>query len=184
MAGITKAIFATMAALVFALPPACGEAKHQLVHNVTDAFKSLRAFPYALAIYDADLDGDLDCVYAVRTDFSDEPQQATYVLLLNGIGGNQPRNITYHIKPGPAPDVTSFTIDEDYDNVEECHFDYTDYKNCLILEFPFVAGQDCLLWITKEAFVDMPEECMRQYVDTCDDALNSYDEESCAAFIL
>ncbi|XP_054932095.1 uncharacterized protein [Dermacentor andersoni] len=184
MVEIFRAILVTMAASVLALPSARSEAKHQLVHGVTDAFKTLRAFPYVMSIYDADADGDLNCVYAVRTDFSDEPLQATYVLLVNGIGGRQPRNITYHIKPGPSPDVTLFTIDDDYDNVHECHFDYTDYKNCVILEFLFVGGQDCLLWITKEALADIPEECMRQYVDTCDQVPKSYDEETCDAFSL
>lgn len=184
MVEITKAAFATMAALVLALPHVRGEAKHQLDHGVPDAFKAFRVFQYVTAISDTDLDGDLDCVSAVRTDFSEEPLQATYVLLLKGLGVHQPRNLTYHVKPGPTPDVTLFTVDDDYDNVQESHFHYTDYKNCAILDFPFEGRPECLMWTTKDTLGDVPEECIRQYKDACGDAVKPYDEESCAAFIL
>ncbi|KAH6937727.1 hypothetical protein HPB50_003716 [Hyalomma asiaticum] len=97
----------------------------------------LRTFPYVIAIYDVDRDGDLDCVAAVRTEFIEEPLETTYVLFFEGLGKHQPFNLTYDIRPGPTPDKTHFTVGDDYDLVQEAHFDYTDYQNCVIMDYPF-----------------------------------------------
>ncbi|KAK8758205.1 hypothetical protein V5799_004165 [Amblyomma americanum] len=72
--------------LVFQLTPC--KAKDQLEHEAVDAFKAFENFPYAIALYDIDKDGDLDCLTAIRTEFNKDPLSATYVLFLKGLNGH------------------------------------------------------------------------------------------------
>ncbi|XP_075538238.1 uncharacterized protein LOC142572777 [Dermacentor variabilis] len=182
MAANTKAAFSVIYMLALALTNVRAEGKHQLERGIVDAFQLFRTFPYAVAVYDVDNDGDLDCLTTVRTNFMEEPLSATYVFILKGLGGNESRNITYHIKPGPTPDMVFYTVDDDYDFVQVGHFIYSDYKSCAVVGFPFGGRQECILWTTKDVLNDVPEHCMDQYKDICGDAVNLYDEESCAAF--
>lgn len=183
MTGIAKAAFAVISLLALGLTNVRGETNHKQERDVVDAFEIFRTIPYAVAVYDVDNDGDLDCLTTVRTDFSEEPLSATYVFLLRGLGGHESRNITYHIKPGPTPDRVPYTMDDDNDFVQEGHFIYTDYKSCTVMEFLFEGKQECLLWTTKDSLHNVPEHCMDEYNDICSDAVKIYDEESCAAFV-
>lgn len=184
MANVTKRALVTKVTFLLVLAHACGEASYRSDDKILDTFDVMRALPHAVAIYDVDDDGDLDCVTAVRTEFSEEPQRATYVLLFKGVGGNQPRNVTFHITHGSTPDTNRFTLDDDYDFVQEARFYYTNYQNCAIMEHPFAGLQECILWTTIDSFHDIPENCMLEYKNTCKDAAKPYDEESCSEFDL
>uniref|UniRef100_A0A131Z7L3 Lipocalin n=1 Tax=Rhipicephalus appendiculatus TaxID=34631 RepID=A0A131Z7L3_RHIAP len=183
MTVLTKRAFARTAACLLVLGYAHCEGKHQLDNSVIDAFKVFQNIPYATTIYDIDGDGDLDCVTAVRTEFSENPQETTYALLLKGPTGNQTRNMMYHIKPGPTPDTTHFTVDDDNDLVLEAQLYYTDYRNCVVMGYPFEGIPECLLWTTKNHSADVPQYCMLEYKKFCKDAGMPFDEESCAQFI-
>ncbi|XP_077513053.1 uncharacterized protein LOC144124291 [Amblyomma americanum] len=109
MSRFLAARLATVGILLLSPPLVSCEAKH----DIANAFKIFENFPSAVALYDIDQDGDLDCMTAERTEFSNNPRQATYILSLKGLNGHQARNITYRIRPGPTPDATLFTINED-----------------------------------------------------------------------
>ncbi|KAL1439533.1 hypothetical protein MTO96_001298 [Rhipicephalus appendiculatus] len=183
MANVTKRAFAISAATFLVLALVGSQASHQSDNNVVDAFKIFRTIPRATAIYDIDGDGELDCVTAVRTELSEDPLETTYVLLFKGIGGNEPRNISFHIKPGRTSDATSFTIDDDSDFVQDAHFHYTNYQNCAVMEQPFRGVHECVLWTTSDTFAEVPEDCMLEYKNSCKDATKAYDEDSCAELV-
>nr|XP_037285426.1 uncharacterized protein LOC119178339 isoform X2 [Rhipicephalus microplus] len=154
MANVTKRAFGTLSALILVLAEVLGEGKDPSGSSVVDAFKIFRTFPHGTTIFDIDGDGDLDCVTAVRTEFNEDPLETTYVLLFKGLGGREPRNISFHIKPGRTPDRTQFTVDD-----------------------------ECVLWTTQDTFHEMPEDCMLEYGKSCKDAVKPYDEEICAEFV-
>ncbi|KAL1478603.1 hypothetical protein MTO96_034963 [Rhipicephalus appendiculatus] len=183
MANVTNRALARTVTFLLVLAHVHGEVSHRSDDSVLDTFDVLRALPRAVAIYDIDGDGDRDCVTAVRTEFSEEPQKATYVLQFKGLGGTQPRNVTFHITPGSTPDTNQFTLDDDYDFVQVARFYYTNYKNCAVMDHPFENVHECILWTTSESFHDIPEDCMIEYEKTCKDAAKPYDEDSCAKFI-
>ncbi|KAL1439532.1 hypothetical protein MTO96_038703 [Rhipicephalus appendiculatus] len=137
MASITKRAFARNFTFLLILVHVRGEGEHHSDTSVVDAFKIFRTLPRGTAIFDVDGDGDLDCVTAVRTEFSEDPLETTFVLQFKGLGGNRPQNISFHIKPGRTPDATRFTVGDDYDFVQDAHFYYTNYKNCAVMEQPF-----------------------------------------------
>ncbi|KAH7961747.1 hypothetical protein HPB52_011863 [Rhipicephalus sanguineus] len=70
-------------------PFAQGEAKHRLQHDVTDAFKMFEIFPVAIAIFDTDKDGDLDCLTTVRSNYDEKDHKVTYTWLLAGLNGHE-----------------------------------------------------------------------------------------------
>uniref|UniRef100_A0A034WYY5 Lipocalin 15 n=1 Tax=Rhipicephalus microplus TaxID=6941 RepID=A0A034WYY5_RHIMP len=184
MANVTKREFGTLLALFLVLAEVFGEGKDPSDTSVVDAFKIFRTLPHGTTIFDMDGDGDLDCVTAVRTEFSEDPLETTYVLLFKGLGGKEPRNVSFHIKPGRTPDRTQFTVDDDYDFVQHARFHYTNYQNCAAMEQPFRGVRECVLWTTQDTFREMPEDCMLEYRKSCKDAVKPYDEESCAEFVL
>ncbi|KAL1469405.1 hypothetical protein MTO96_041065, partial [Rhipicephalus appendiculatus] len=93
------------------------------------------------------------------------------------------RNVTVRVTPGSTPDTDHFTLDDDYDFVQEGHFYYTNYKNCAVMEHPYGGVRECLLWTMTETFHDIPEDCMAEYKNTCKDATKPYDEESCSELL-
>ncbi|KAK8759002.1 hypothetical protein V5799_003366, partial [Amblyomma americanum] len=76
---------------------------------MTQAFD---AFPLVIAMFDEDLDGDLDCVKSVRTDYDKEAKKATYVWVLKGKNGQAGTNITFHLKPGATPEKADYLLDD------------------------------------------------------------------------
>ncbi|KAL3245338.1 hypothetical protein MRX96_047001 [Rhipicephalus microplus] len=183
MANVTKRAIGTLLALFLVLAEVLGEGKDPSDSSVVDAFKIFRTFLHGTTIFDMDGDGDLDCVTAVRTEFNEDPLETTYVLLFKGLGGREPRNISFHIKPGRTPDRTQFTVDDDYDFVQHARFQYTNYENCAVMEQPFRGVRECVLWTTQDTFHEMPEDCMLEYRKSCKNAAKPYDEKSCAEFV-
>ncbi|KAL1458847.1 hypothetical protein MTO96_027658 [Rhipicephalus appendiculatus] len=157
-----------------------GEAKRRLQHDVTDAFKMFEIFPVAIAMFDTDKDGDLDCLTTVRSNYDEEGHTVTYTWLLAGLNGHEKQNITFKLTEGPSPDKPVY-IPVDGDGSEKiANFIYTDYKTCTVLEIPYKEEQECILWVNQEALKDVPENCVDYFYDNCNTENAAYDEETCA----
>nr|XP_037285364.1 uncharacterized protein LOC119178271 [Rhipicephalus microplus] len=111
MQAVTLLISAGLYVLPLGILFTVGDAKHELKHDVADAFEVYENFPSVVAIFDQDLDGDLDCVQSVRTYLDPEAHEATYVWILKGLNGMKPENLTFHLKPGATADTSVFTMD-------------------------------------------------------------------------
>ncbi|KAL1439530.1 hypothetical protein MTO96_001295 [Rhipicephalus appendiculatus] len=167
--------------LPLGIPLAVGEAKHKLRHEVADASKVFEKFPSAVAIFDQDLDGDLDCVTAVRTDLNPETHESTYIWILKGLNGNTPENITLHVKPGATPDTFSLTTGNDNANEQTADFLYTDYKDCLVVNIPYKNTEQCMLWVADARKDDIPQSCVDYYEDNCDTEKTAYVKDVCSS---
>uniref|UniRef100_A0A034WXV7 Lipocalin 2 n=1 Tax=Rhipicephalus microplus TaxID=6941 RepID=A0A034WXV7_RHIMP len=164
-------------------PLAQGEAKHRLQHNVTDAFKMFRNSPVAVAMFDTDNDGDLDCLTTVRSNFDEEGHKATYTWLLPGVNGHERRNVTFDLREGPSPDKTVFTPEDGDGSEQIANFIYSDNERCTVLEIPYKNVQECILWMNPKDLKAVPQHCLDYYEDNCDMQNPAYDEESCGPLI-
>ncbi|KAL3218061.1 hypothetical protein MRX96_031848 [Rhipicephalus microplus] len=153
-------------------------ADHQSKDDVVDAFKAMAAFPYAVALADTDWDGDLDCMVAVRREYSNDPPRVVFDTFMKRPNG-EIRQITYRIKPGPTIDSVEFTVNDDYDHVFEGHFFFSDYKDCLIMEFPIDNKPMCAMWTLKTIAGDIPAICTEKLQASCEGAVIAYDEDTC-----
>ncbi|XP_054932617.1 uncharacterized protein [Dermacentor andersoni] len=179
MQSLFSCVLLLISALLLEVPIASGKAKHQLKHDVTDAFKMFEVFPYAIAAFDADDDGDLDCVMVVRQDLDENRKAATYVIVLPSLNGRQAENLTYYLREGPATDTVFFTLDDGAEGRGTANYIYTNYKNCAVVDFPFKKRQSCGLWVTKDVLHSYPQECIDQFEDNCDKAVAVFDDETC-----
>ncbi|XP_077515175.1 uncharacterized protein LOC144125561 isoform X2 [Amblyomma americanum] len=127
-----------------------------------------------------DKDGDLDCVAALRTDYDRSAPRATYVWMLPGINGREPRNISFPVVPGAKPGTFRFWDKNGDGTVENGRYIYTDYKDCVIMYLH--EREECMLWTSRDMKDAVPQTCMDQYEDNCDGAHKSYDEETCSPF--
>ncbi|XP_077512309.1 uncharacterized protein LOC144123331 [Amblyomma americanum] len=152
-------------------------------HDTVDAFKSLENFEYAVALYDIDNDGDLDCLNAVRTEFEREPKSATYVLSLKGPNGQNVRNYTYFLRPGHTPDRNVVVIDNDFDHPLNDRYVYSDYENCIIMKFPLEDREACVLWVSSAVKDDVPQTCVDQFQENCSEGTPTYDKDSCGELV-
>ncbi|XP_077514037.1 uncharacterized protein LOC144124947 [Amblyomma americanum] len=164
-------------ALSVTLSPAQG--RHKETHDLPDALKLFETVLSGTAIFDQDLDGDLDCVTGVRTEFDKEAQTATYVWLLKGQNGQPGTNITFHLKPGPTPDKADFLSDDSDGPWQTMEYLYSDYKTCLVLDFPFKEGDQCMLWVWNQVKDDVPQWCTDNFKDICGYEVLAYDKDSC-----
>ncbi|XP_075535378.1 uncharacterized protein LOC142570966 isoform X2 [Dermacentor variabilis] len=150
MQSLFSYVLLLISALLLEVPFASGKAKHQLKHDVTDAFKTFEVFPYAITAFDSDDDGDLDCAMVVRQQLDENQKTATYVLVLPPVNGRQPENHTYYLKEGSTTDKPVFTVDD-----------------------------GCGLWVTKDVLHSFPQECIDQFEDNCDNAVAVFDDDTC-----
>ncbi|KAH8009666.1 hypothetical protein HPB51_018963 [Rhipicephalus microplus] len=106
--------------------------------------------PSGLALLDADDDGDLDCMKAVRTNYDESGPSAEYVWILKGLNGHPMKNITVHFEKGDTPDKAVVTVDN-----------------------------GCLLWVTEEAKDNIPSKCHEEFLKNCNTESIIYDKETC-----
>lgn len=163
-------------------PLASGQAKHRLQHDAADGFKIIDFFPLAIAVYDTDQDGDLDCLTAIRAYYDQEHHVAKYVWVLAGVNGHVKENFTITFRDGPSPDQLLINKDDD-PTVKIAKFDYTDYKTCTVTEIPIDDMETCILWVIREALADIPQDCEDHYEDNCDIKLAAFDEETCGEIL-
>ncbi|KAL1478602.1 hypothetical protein MTO96_034962, partial [Rhipicephalus appendiculatus] len=137
------------------------------------------AFPHAVAVFDADDDGDLDCLFVVRQYVHEDSKTASYMWVLPPVNGRQAENHTYYWREGLTPDKPVFTADDGADGEQTAHFIYTNYENCAVADIPFKNKPNCGLWVTKDALHSIPQECEDQFEDNCDMTVLVFDEETC-----
>ncbi|KAL1466920.1 hypothetical protein MTO96_042413 [Rhipicephalus appendiculatus] len=94
-------------------------------------------FPYAIAAFDADQDGDMDCVMVVKQYLDPKNKRATYAMRLPSLNGRPGENHTYNLREGATPDKPIFTLDDGVEGGQTINYIYTNYKNCALVEFPF-----------------------------------------------
>ncbi|XP_065282495.1 uncharacterized protein [Dermacentor albipictus] len=142
-------------------------------------YKVFENFENIVAIFDIDKDGDLDCLTAVRTDYNRGARSTKYVWILKGLHGHQSRNVTYLVLAGPERGEFMFKNLDDDGPFQKGSYDYSDYKNCIVMRIPYNSGEECVLWVTEEVKNNIPQNCMDYYEDSCDNAKLAYDKESC-----
>ncbi|XP_077545739.1 uncharacterized protein LOC144158606 [Haemaphysalis longicornis] len=179
MPSLPAVVLAPVVILVLALSSAEAKAERKLPHEITDTRKLYEAFPFVVAIFDQDEDGDLDCVTSTRTNIDVEANTATYVWSLQGGNGHEKRNITFNLKPGPTPDSAVYTPEDDKSKEELVSFIYTDYKDCVIVEMPFKNHLECMLWVSDEVKDNIPQLCLDMFEDICDDKISAYSRDMC-----
>ncbi|KAL1476125.1 hypothetical protein MTO96_036747, partial [Rhipicephalus appendiculatus] len=157
--------------------------KHKLQHEVADAVKVLDNFASGVAIFDIDKDGDLDCLTGVRTDYDKKTSTVTYVWLLKGVNGHEAKNISFQVRPGPTPSQFLFRDIYSEESFGIGTYDYTDNKNCVVMEMPYHDSQECLLWVTWKVVDAIPQHCLDHYEDNCDDGKLAYDKDSCGDIV-
>ncbi|XP_075538248.1 uncharacterized protein LOC142572781 isoform X2 [Dermacentor variabilis] len=59
---------------------------------------------------------------------------------------------------------------------------YSDYKDCIVAALPYGNSQECMLWISWEAKNKVLERCTDEYEDKCEDAKQTFDDETCSPF--
>ncbi|KAK8786600.1 hypothetical protein V5799_023625 [Amblyomma americanum] len=143
--------------------------------------KVFEAFPVGIAVFDEDLDGDLDCLSSVRTDFDKESQKASYTWFLMGKNGHSRKNMTLHLRPGATPDKAVFTVDDSDGPWETAEFVYSDYQDCNIVDLPYEGTEQCIMWVSDEVKDDVPQECKDQFEYLCEIEVMAYDKDSCNA---
>ncbi|XP_037518437.1 uncharacterized protein LOC119395519 [Rhipicephalus sanguineus] len=179
MRSLFSDLWVIFSVLMLAVPLALGRAQHQLKHDTTDAFKTFLAFPHAVAAFDADDDGDLDCMFVVRRYVDEESKTASYMWVLPSVNGIPAENHTYYWREGLTPDKPVFTVDDGASGEQTAHFIYTNYENCAVADIPFKNKPNCGLWVIKDALHSIPQECEDHFEDNCDMTVPVYDEETC-----
>ncbi|KAL1473370.1 hypothetical protein MTO96_038736 [Rhipicephalus appendiculatus] len=157
--------------------------EQELQHDVADARKVFANFVNVVAIFDIDKDGDLDCLAAVRTDYDKDASTATYVWLLKGLNGYEAQNISYEVRTGPKTDQFLIRKKDTVEDFQLGTYDFSDNKNCVVMEMPYHGSEECVLWVTWKAVHDLPQYCLDHYEDNCEDAKLAYDKETCGAII-
>ncbi|XP_077547636.1 uncharacterized protein LOC144159841 [Haemaphysalis longicornis] len=115
--------------------------------------QAIEEFPEAIAIFDQDKDGDLDCVYSKRVNYDETTHEAAYTWFLQG--------------------------DNDKGTEYAATVHYSDYKDCLIIELPFHTTLECVLWISVEVKDNIPQTCIDMYEDNCDNTPPIYSQNTC-----
>ncbi|XP_075750580.1 uncharacterized protein LOC119173316 isoform X2 [Rhipicephalus microplus] len=145
----------------------------KLHHNVTDSFKVMESFVYAVAILDSDHDEILECWSAKRTEIDRGAHTATYVLAFPTTG----EEISFHVKAEENSPEFSYTLDND-STPKGGMFYFTDYKDCVIEDLEF-NGHQCVLWTRRALKDSVPQPCIDQFVDTCGAVVPKHSRDLC-----
>ncbi|XP_050028183.3 uncharacterized protein [Dermacentor andersoni] len=154
-----------------------GKGPNVLQRDVPDAFKVFAAFPYAVAISDADNDTIFECMTTMRKDFDPEAKTVTYVWSINN-GPGKRKHVGFHHTAGATPDATNFTVGRHSNKVEVAYIIWSDYKDCAITEVPHF-GDQCTLWVSKEVEDLVPLYCLEQFHDVCGVVVPLHDSDLC-----
>ncbi|XP_077560760.1 uncharacterized protein LOC144175577 [Haemaphysalis longicornis] len=173
---------ASLSVWYLALPLLSAGGKRQLQHDVADAFKIIDNFPYSIAIFNEDQDGDLDCLTTRRVEYDPEAPSATYIWFLKGLNGHEKKHLVIHLEPGASLNEAVYTDDDPNSPERILNFIYTDYDNCTIFEIPYEGRLECMLWVVEGIQDNVPQHCIDYYDDICDVSVknNAYDGETCS----
>ncbi|XP_077554432.1 uncharacterized protein LOC144169248 [Haemaphysalis longicornis] len=158
------------------VPYVSSEEKLGLPRDVVDSFKVLEMHTYGMAIYDQDLDGDLDCLVLKRTELDKNARTTTFLFEFGRPGSSQRQALKWNFKAGETPDQLVTTIDDDEDHPFISRFSYTDYATCAVFEAPINGRQECILFTTKEVKNNISQSCMDQFQDICELSVLVFDE--------
>ncbi|XP_075532087.1 uncharacterized protein LOC142564809 isoform X3 [Dermacentor variabilis] len=117
------------------------------------------------------------CVTADRTEYKPNGK-VVYTWNLNS--GKESKKDTHVVEyyPGPAPDTVVAIANHDKKHPTLVKFDYTNNKNCVVANFPY-KGEVCILWVPKAYVSSVPQECVDQFEDICDEEVPAYQEGLC-----
>ncbi|XP_077554426.1 uncharacterized protein LOC144169243 [Haemaphysalis longicornis] len=158
--------------LALAIHMASCKEKKRLERNIIDPFEVYEWYPMAVAIFDQDQDGDLDCLLSKRTEFDMAARTATYVLTF----GPDRQTITFHIKDGPTPGTSYINDNNGEGDWQIATMDYAESKTCSVMQFPFRNRQECILWTVPEMANRVPQSCIEHFEDICELSAPIYDE--------
>ncbi|KAH7946626.1 hypothetical protein HPB52_002146 [Rhipicephalus sanguineus] len=140
------------------------EFRRSVMTSLTAEAQVFAAFPYAVAISDADNDTIFECLTATRKDFDPEAKTVT-------------KHVGFHHTAGATPEATNFTVGKST-VVEVAHVVWSDYKDCAITEVPHFSDQ-CTLWVSKAVEDLVPLYCLEQFHDVCGVVVPLHDSDLC-----
>ncbi|XP_075532086.1 uncharacterized protein LOC142564809 isoform X2 [Dermacentor variabilis] len=146
---MTRTVVAVHLCVALLLPAASCLGERKLHRNKTNALQIFDIFPDGVAIYTSSNDPSLMCVTADRTEYKPNGK-VVYTWNLNS--GKESKKDTHVVEyyPGPAPDTVVA-----------------------------IANHVCILWVPKAYVSSVPQECVDQFEDICDEEVPAYQEGLC-----
>ncbi|XP_077552753.1 uncharacterized protein LOC144167332 isoform X2 [Haemaphysalis longicornis] len=135
-------------------------------------------FPEAVAVLTSSEDPSMKCATATRSKYDKTGMKAEYIWNLNGDQGHGTETFTIAYLPGKQKDHVKGFVDGDRKNPYDVKFDYTNRKNCMVARFPY-NGDQCVLWVLPSVKDEVPQECIDNFEDICDEKISTYDKSFC-----
>ncbi|KAK8779794.1 hypothetical protein V5799_018866 [Amblyomma americanum] len=136
-------------------------------------------FRRAIAISSSSNDTSFKCLSATLTHYDPRTKKATYVWHLKARGEKPARNITFDIEGGEIPDQVTYFVDNDRTRPHTAYYNYTDYRNCMVMIVPYSNHDHCLLWVTRSVVSNVPQHCLDNYEETCEVRIPQYENDLC-----
>ncbi|XP_077552804.1 uncharacterized protein LOC144167407 [Haemaphysalis longicornis] len=150
--------------------------KNQLERNVTDLFEVSQWYPIAVALFDQDQDGDLDCLYAVRSELDFDARTVTYTFIFGGRNGQDRQYVKFYVRDGPTKGTMLFSEEDGEGGEQIGTVVYAEHETCSVVQMPYKNRQECILWTVPERVNSLPQTCIDQFEDICDLSVPVYDE--------
>ncbi|XP_049527773.1 uncharacterized protein LOC125947336 [Dermacentor silvarum] len=122
----------------------------ELHRETPDAFEAFARFPHVVAIFNWNDDAFFECLEGKQISFDPEAKKTTYIFMYKGHHGEDKKNVAYHISQGPAINEVIYYLDD-----------------------------ECMLFVSKQAADNVPQECIEQYNDICGIAFSVYARDLC-----
>ncbi|KAH6938104.1 hypothetical protein HPB50_006781 [Hyalomma asiaticum] len=168
--------------LVMILAPTTSLARggpRKLRRATPDAFEIFSRFPNVVAISDWNDDAFFECLSGKRIDFDPDTRETTYIFMYKGHRGAERANVAYHISQAPSQNHFFYYLDNDTEKKRNATLHYTDYTTCNIIQGAY-HGDQCMLFVTKQAADNVTEDCIEQYNDICGASFSLYSRDLCA----
>ncbi|XP_050038143.1 uncharacterized protein [Dermacentor andersoni] len=145
----------------------------------TDAFRMIGAFPRAVSISTSSNDSSFKCLSAIRTHFDPQAKKATYVWRLRDDEGRVKKNVSFDIEEGNSIDQVTYFVDNDRTRPFTAYYNYTDYKNCMIIIVPYNGHDHCMLWVKRVIAHSVPQHCLERYEENCEVRVPTFENDLC-----
>lgn len=175
---VTAGFVVLLMGTVTPTPSSARGGPRKLQRPTPDAFEMFARFPHVVAISDWNDDSFFECLSGKRIYFNSAAKEATYIFMYKGHRGAERINVAYHLSQAPSPDDIYFYLDDDVDHKDKATLHYTDYTTCYVIEVAY-HGDQCMLFVAKEAADNVTQDCIEQYEDICGVSVSLYGRDLC-----